>query len=263
MNLPLVDQAIKVINSYVANSVPWKEIDDIVDEAKAHGDAVALHIAKLKLEDNRMVLLLEDPYELDATSSDEDEEDEEEAAAAAARARVVPREKKPQRTKHKVEIDLGLTAYANACSYHGRKKTAREKETKTVDASRHALKNAERKTAQALKDASLTASVTKARKPYWFEKFLWFISSGQLPRRFLFFFFLKKERKKKKRKERKKKERKKERKKDRKRARKYFSCSFMFFFFLFLFFVVRKLPGDWRARPAAERADCATVHAEG
>lgn len=46
-----------------------------------------------------------------------------------------------------------------------------------MDASRQALKNAERKTAQALKDASTSISVTRARKPYWFEKFIWFISS--------------------------------------------------------------------------------------
>jgi hypothetical protein len=34
-----------------------------------------------------------------------------------------------------------------------------------MDASKHALKNAERKTKEALKEASLSVSVTKARKP--------------------------------------------------------------------------------------------------
>jgi len=40
-----------------------------------------------------------------------------------------------------------------------------------------ALKNAEKKTLQALKDTQIAATVVKSRKVYWFEKFLWFISS--------------------------------------------------------------------------------------
>jgi predicted ribosome quality control (RQC) complex YloA/Tae2 family protein len=61
--------------------------------------------------------------------------------------------------------------------FHDKKKHAREKEGKTIEASRHALKNAEKRTAQALKEAGVSLSVTKARKQYWFEKFIWFISS--------------------------------------------------------------------------------------
>jgi predicted ribosome quality control (RQC) complex YloA/Tae2 family protein len=39
-----------------------------------------------------------------------------------------------------------------------------------------ALKNAERKTKQALKAVAVHATINKARKVYWFEKFIWFIS---------------------------------------------------------------------------------------
>lgn len=40
-----------------------------------------------------------------------------------------------------------------------------------------ALKNAERKTKQALKDVATIGTITKARKTQWFEKFFWFIST--------------------------------------------------------------------------------------
>jgi predicted ribosome quality control (RQC) complex YloA/Tae2 family protein len=38
------------------------------------------------------------------------------------------------------------------------------------------LKNTEKKTRAALKEVAVHTSITKARKPYWFEKFLWFIT---------------------------------------------------------------------------------------
>ncbi len=40
-----------------------------------------------------------------------------------------------------------------------------------------ALKSAAKSTAQALKEVGVSLSVTRARKPYWFERFLWFVSS--------------------------------------------------------------------------------------
>ena len=40
-----------------------------------------------------------------------------------------------------------------------------------------ALKSAERKTKETLKEVETTTRIKKARKTYWFEKFLWFISS--------------------------------------------------------------------------------------
>ena len=39
------------------------------------------------------------------------------------------------------------------------------------------MKSAERKTKETLKEVETTTRIKKARKTYWFEKFLWFISS--------------------------------------------------------------------------------------
>ncbi len=40
-----------------------------------------------------------------------------------------------------------------------------------------ALKSAEKRTKQTLKEAAAVAKILKARKVHWFEKFFWFISS--------------------------------------------------------------------------------------
>ena len=47
------------------------------------------------------------------------------------------------------------------------KRGAARKEQKTVEASSKALKSAERKTKQTLKDVQTVATINKARKTYW------------------------------------------------------------------------------------------------
>ena len=51
------------------------------------------------------------------------------------------------------------------------------KTQRTVEAAENAFKSAEKKTKQTLKEVQTVTSIQKARKVYWFEKFLWFISS--------------------------------------------------------------------------------------
>ena len=51
------------------------------------------------------------------------------------------------------------------------------KEQKTLQSHSVAIKSAERKTKQTLRDVAVSANIIKARKNYWFEKFFWFISS--------------------------------------------------------------------------------------
>jgi hypothetical protein len=72
---------------------------------------------------------------------------------------------------------MGLTAFSNARKYYDQKKTTATKHEKTIEASSKALKSAEKKIRQDLKETKITASINKIRKPFWFEKFLWFIST--------------------------------------------------------------------------------------
>lgn len=128
-------------------------------------------IVKLKLDVGAVQILLpknkfEDQDDSDSEScpSDEEEKDDDDHI--------------------KVDIDLYESAYANASRYYDSKKTAALKQEKTAAAAESILKTAERKImnnlAQQLNTGTAgsgVAAIVKTRKPYWFEKFLWFISS--------------------------------------------------------------------------------------
>ena len=58
------------------------------------------------------------------------------------------------KTATRVEIDVELSAHANSRRYFDHRRQASEKENKTVDSSTKALKNAEKKTKQVLREVS-------------------------------------------------------------------------------------------------------------
>ncbi|XP_062502377.1 ribosome quality control complex subunit NEMF-like isoform X2 [Corticium candelabrum] len=167
-NIELVDRAILSLRNLVANAVDWAEMGQVIKEAKSQGDEVALAIQKLKLEMNKFTMLLTVPLGGESDSDDVDTVDG-----------VEVERKKSKKTVQGVvvEIDLGLSAYANARCFYDQKKYAAKKEQKTLEASGKAMKAAEKKTRQTLKEVAVTASIHKARKVFWFEKFLWFITS--------------------------------------------------------------------------------------
>lgn len=150
-NQVLVDNAILAIQSALANQMSWPDIQVLLKEAQARGDPVASAIKQLKLETNHIALLLHDPYE------DSDEESE----------------LKPMI----IDIDLAQTAFSNAKKYYSKKKSAAKKQQKTIESQGKALKSAEKKTKQTLKEVQTIHTINKLRKTYWFEKFYWFITS--------------------------------------------------------------------------------------
>ncbi|KAJ8723666.1 hypothetical protein PYW07_007646 [Mythimna separata] len=147
-NEPLVEQARLAVQAAIANQMSWDDINLLVKTAQDNQDPIASCIKQLKLKSNHITLLLSDPY------------GEEEGL-------------KPRL----VDIDLSLTAFANARRYYDQKRNAAKKQQKTLESAGKALKSAERKTKQTLKEAHTVSSIIKARKTYWFEKFFWFISS--------------------------------------------------------------------------------------
>lgn len=151
-NQELVDNAILAMQSALANQMSWQDIQTLLKEAQAKGDPVASAIKHLKLESNHITLLLNDPYE--------DSEDDE-----------------PELKPMTVDIDLAHSAYSNATRYYDQKRSAAKKQQKTIESQGKALKSAERKTKQTLKEVQAIHSINKARKVYWFEKFYWFITS--------------------------------------------------------------------------------------
>jgi hypothetical protein len=83
-----------------------------------------------------------------------------------------------------VKVDVRLSAAANARSYYAEGKAAKEKESKTLLAAEHAIKRAEQLVAESaakhLAAASTVKSIRIARKPQWFERFFWFITTEGL-----------------------------------------------------------------------------------
>ncbi|CAH2044781.1 unnamed protein product, partial [Iphiclides podalirius] len=154
-NEPLVEQARIAIQAAIANQMSWDDIKLLVKTAQDNGDPVASAIRHLKLNTNHISLLLADPY---AEGDSEEELD----------GRLKPM---------LVDIDLSLTAFANARRYYDQKRNAAKKQQKTLESVGKALKSAEKKTKQTLKEVQTISNISKARKTYWFEKFYWFISS--------------------------------------------------------------------------------------
>ncbi|CAK6971511.1 nuclear export mediator factor NEMF-like isoform X2 [Scomber scombrus] len=178
MNLPVVERALQVVCSALANQVDWTEIGIIVKEAQAAGDPVACAIKELKLQTNHITMLLKNPYISEEDHGEEEEKETTEEKGKKNKNKDKGQNKKQQGNKPMlVDVDLGLSAYANAKKYYDCKRSAEKKEQKTMEAVGKAMKSAEKKTQQTLKEVQTVMTIQKARKVYWFEKFLWFISS--------------------------------------------------------------------------------------
>ncbi|XP_059280841.1 uncharacterized protein LOC132034482 [Lycium ferocissimum] len=151
-NLEDVDAAILAVRVALANGMSWEDLARMVKEEKRSGNPVAGLIDKLHLERNCMTLLL---------SNNLDEMDDDERTQPA----------------DKVEVDLALSAHANARRWYEMKKKQENKQVKTVTAHEKAFKAAERKTRLQLSQEKTVAAISHMRKVHWFEKFNWFISS--------------------------------------------------------------------------------------
>ncbi|XP_068608392.1 ribosome quality control complex subunit NEMF [Brachionichthys hirsutus] len=178
MNLSVVESALQVVSSALANQVDWTEIGIIIKEAQAAGDPVACAIKELLLPTNRITMILKNPYVAEEEEGEEGKKDVVVEKGKKNKNKDKGLNKKLQRNKPiLVDVDLGLSAYANAKKYYDNRRTAEKKEHKTIEAAGKAMKSAEKKTHKTLKEVQTVTTIQKARKVYWFEKFLWFISS--------------------------------------------------------------------------------------
>ncbi|KAK5078906.1 hypothetical protein LTR64_002676 [Lithohypha guttulata] len=177
-NTHRVEEACAAVNGLVGQGMDWVDIGKLIENEQRRHNVVAQMIKlPLKLYENTVTLLLDEPGmqedesddEADRTESEEDSEDE------FAKAKM-PAEKEKRLA---IDVDLAQTPWANARQYYDQKKTAAQKETKTVAASEKALKSMEKKTQADLKKGlkQETQTLRATRKPFWFEKFLYFISS--------------------------------------------------------------------------------------
>ncbi|CAM9401439.1 unnamed protein product [Ectocarpus sp. 6 AP-2014] len=142
-----VEKALMVVRSALANGMDWQDLEDLVKAETANGNPIASLIHELRLDRNQASVVLSLP-------TAEDGEDDQ-----------------------LVEVDIMLSAHANARVMYENKKLARAKELKTLTASEKVLKIAEQQAERTLQRQAHKRSLQVARKVYWFEKFNWFISS--------------------------------------------------------------------------------------
>ncbi|KAJ2402059.1 hypothetical protein GGI23_000981 [Coemansia sp. RSA 2559] len=164
MNLEFVDQAIMIIRQAVAAGMDWKELEDLVDDQKTQGNPVAERIVRFNLSANQITLQLDDPEDWDENSDSSSDDD-------------AAQEGKEFSGPMSVDVDIFESAFANAQRYYNSRRQAGIKHAKTLAVSSQALLSAEQKIRTDLKATKITSTVTQARKPFWFEKFSWLISS--------------------------------------------------------------------------------------
>ncbi|KAF7587552.1 hypothetical protein BBP40_007063 [Aspergillus hancockii] len=176
-NVYRVQEAMDAVNGLIAQGMDWVEIARLIEMEQSRGNPVARLIKlPLKLYENTITLLLgeagdeeDEGDELFSSDESEDSEDEQEAGEDSQQASTVLT----------IDIDLGLSPWANATQYYEQKKVAAVKEQRTAQSSTKALKSHEKKVTQDLKRGMKQEkqALRQTRQPFWFEKFLFFISS--------------------------------------------------------------------------------------
>jgi predicted ribosome quality control (RQC) complex YloA/Tae2 family protein len=185
-NVHRVEEAIAAVNGLVGQGMDWGEIARLIEREQDQGNAVAQLIKlPLKLYENTVTLLLDGSrWEQENENDDEGNETSSVSGASEDEEDTAPSKKvtaaQPSAAeKLAIDVNLGLSAWANSSEYFEEKKTAKSKEERTLEASGKALKNTERKVAADLKKGLKQEKevLRPVRKQQWFEKFISFISS--------------------------------------------------------------------------------------
>ncbi|KAJ1817507.1 hypothetical protein LPJ56_004051, partial [Coemansia sp. RSA 2599] len=165
MNLEFVDQAITIIRQAVAAGMDWEELAELVRDQQDQGNPVAERITKLNLAANQITLSLDDPIENSSDGDSSNDSDSDQETSKFGRGLL------------SVDRDIFESAFANAQQYYTSRCQAGIKHAKTLAVSSQALQSAEQKIRADLHATKITSTMTQQRKPLWFEKFAWFISS--------------------------------------------------------------------------------------
>ena len=176
-NTERVQEAMDAVNGLIAQGMDWVEIGKLVEREQKKNNPVASIIKlPLKLQENTITLLLDEEsfdadddstYATDSDVSNTEDDEPEETTPKAVDKRLA------------IDINLALSPWSNAREYYDHKKSAAEKQQKTLDSSTKALKCQEVKIFQDLKKGlkQEKAILRPVRKQLWFEKFIWFVSS--------------------------------------------------------------------------------------
>lgn len=141
-----IDNLFGILKNCLNTGVNWDELFRMIIEEKHRGNPYAKIVKKLKLEKNRVDVVLQDP-------------DTEENMV--------------------IELDITKNAFQNARDYYENKRASAVKEGKTKDHITKIIKQADKKAQAELEKQQmrLGTGVRVIRKVYWWEKFNWCISS--------------------------------------------------------------------------------------
>lgn len=179
-NAERVQEAMDAVNGLIQQGMDWEDIGKLVDRERRRDNPVAaIIVPPLKLHENTITVLLGEAEEIEEEEDDETSDTDSVSSVDSGYAGTEASNRKVGETRLAVDINLGISPYANAREYYGERKMAVVKEQKTVLQSENAIKNAEQKiTAELKKGLKQEKPVLQPiRKQLWFEKFTWFISS--------------------------------------------------------------------------------------
>ncbi|KIV83246.1 hypothetical protein PV11_05291 [Exophiala sideris] len=178
-NTHRVEEACAAVNGLIGQGMDWVDMGKLIEGEQQRGNVVAQLIKlPLKLEENTVTLLLDEPgFDDDNEESSDEEKESDEDDISEDEPSPPPGKASDKRLA--IDIDLALSPWANARQYYDQKKTAAVKERKTLESSAKALQSAEQKIGADLKKGlkQEKAGLRPARKQFWFEKFWYFISS--------------------------------------------------------------------------------------
>ncbi|EOO01690.1 putative serologically defined colon cancer antigen 1 protein [Phaeoacremonium minimum UCRPA7] len=178
-NVERVQEAMDAVTGLLQQGMDWVDIGKLVArEQKRHNPVAEIIKLPLNLADHSITIVISE--EEAAVEEDEDEGyDTESTVSDDAEESEIDAGKKRIAQSLEVDIKLGISPFSNAREYYEQKRSAAEKEQRTMQQSVTALKNAEQKIAEDLRKGlkQEKAVLQPIRRQLWFEKFLWFISS--------------------------------------------------------------------------------------
>lgn len=199
-----VERCKSYIQEMIKKQTDWTDIENIIkfDASRGNQDAKLIR-TPLNLKENKIKLQLIDLDALDVdevedsansnsqddssqsseSDSESDSESESDSDYDSDSERTPKLQKKKEQTTSlptlNVDIDLALSAYANARVYFDTKKVAVTKEEKVQKSSEMALRNVEKRIQRDLSRSlkNETDSLKAIRPKFWFEKYFWFVTS--------------------------------------------------------------------------------------
>jgi predicted ribosome quality control (RQC) complex YloA/Tae2 family protein len=181
----LVEAALTVLRSALESGMDWTDLERRVKSDSDAGNPVARAVAAIDMSTRQASLRLPIPPGFALDDDDAFEEEDEDGPSALARGSSLASALSASGTSVTVPVDILQTAAGNVSTWYAKAKAARAKGERTVDATTVALKRVEKEAAASADKAKRqgptgAATIVAVRKPAWFEKFAWFVTSDGL-----------------------------------------------------------------------------------